>query len=196
MRQKWLAVGFGAVVSLSSQLAWAEHPQVREGFWIGFGFGYGSAAGHCDGCGSSNREGSISGFLKLGGTLNKNVLLGVEANAWTETQDNVTLGLASGTGTVTFYPQASSGFFLKGGAGFSYVSTDTQQGSVTVSVSQVGWGVLAGLGYDVRVGRNVSITPCVNYYYGRPGDVGFEGGTALGGWRQDVIDFGIGITFH
>lgn len=196
MRQRWLAVVFGAAVSLSSPLARAEPLPVREGFWIGFGLGYGSAAGHCDGCGSSSREGSITGFLKLGGTLNEHVLLGVEANAWTKTQDNVTLGLGSGTGTITVYPKASSGFFLKGGAGFSYVSTDTQQGSVTVSVSQVGWGVLAGLGYDVRVGRNVSITPCVNYYYGRPGDVSFEGETALGGWKQDVIDFSIGITFH
>jgi hypothetical protein len=45
------------------------------------------------------------------------------------------------------------------------------------------------------VGRNVSITPCVNFYYGHPGDLSFEGET-IGGWKQNVIDFGVGITFH
>lgn len=185
-----------AVVLLSSSLAWAGHPQVREGFWIGFGGGYGSAKGRCDGCDGGSREGSFTGFLKLGGTLNKHVLLGVETNAWTKSQDNVTLTLGSFAGTVTYYPQAASGFFLKGGVGASYVSTDVQEGSVNTSVSKTGWGVLAGLGYDVRVGRNISITPCVNYFYGQPGDISIQGETALGGWKQDVIDFGIGITFH
>lgn len=54
----------------------------REGFWIGFGAGYGSASvsASCDGC-SGDREGSFTGFLKLGGTLNPQVLLGVESNA-------------------------------------------------------------------------------------------------------------------
>jgi hypothetical protein len=52
------------------------------------------------------------------------VLLGVETNGWVESQDNVTLTLGSVTGTVTFYPKASSGFFLKGGAGASFISTD------------------------------------------------------------------------
>ena len=59
--------------------------------------------------------------------------------------------------------------------GASFVSTDVQEGSVNTSVSKTGWGVPAGLGYDLRVGRNVSITPCVNYFYGQPGDVSVQG---------------------
>ena len=65
-----------------------------------------------------------------------------------------------------------------------------------MSVSKTGWGVLAGVGYDLRVGRNISLTPAVNYYYGKPGDLDFEGETVLGGWSQDVVSFEIGITFH
>jgi hypothetical protein len=196
MCKKGLGGIVAALVLVSSQLAWADHPQVREGFWIGFGGGYGSAKGRCDGCDGGGREGSFTGFVKLGGTLNKHVLLGVETNAWIKSQDQVTLTLGNVAGTVTFYPQATAGFFLKGGVGVSYLSTDVQEGSVTTSVNKAGWGVLAGLGYDVRVGRNISITPCVNYFYGQPGDVVVQGETALAGWKQDVIDFGIGITFH
>lgn len=187
-----VALGF---VLVGSPEAWAGHPQDRQGFWIGFGGGYGSANASCDECEGGDREGSYSGFFKLGGTLNPRVLLGVEGNGWMKEQDDVTLTLGTFTGTVTFYPQASGGFFLKGGVGLSYVDTDFQAGSLSVNISKTGWGVLAGAGYDIRVGRNVSITPCVNYHYGAPGDLSFEGDT-LSNWTQNVVSFEIGITFH
>jgi hypothetical protein len=99
------------------------------------------------------------------------------------------------TGTVTFYPKASSGLFLKGGLGASYINMEDQFGPVTVNVDKWGWGVLAGIGYDVRVGRNVSITPSVNYYFGQPGDIEFED-EPLRGLKQNVVDFVVGVTFH
>jgi hypothetical protein len=64
-----------------------------------------------------------------------------------------------------------------------------------VTTSKTGWGVLAGLGYDLRVGRNVSLTPSVNFYYGQPGDLVFDGEELLG-WKQNVVSFELGITFH
>jgi len=190
---------------LASPLAWAGHPQERRGFWIGFGGGYGSAKLSCDACDNGGREGSFTGFLKLGGTLNQRVLLGVEGNAWVKEQKGHTLALGSFTGTVTFYPYASSGFFLKGGVGLSHIDTAFREGSLSVTAS-TGWGVLAGIGYDLRLGRNISITPSVNFYYGKPyRDYSFEAETfgplqaitvKIEGGKQNVIDFGIGITFH
>jgi hypothetical protein len=183
--------------SLSSPLAWAERPQTREGFWIGFGFGYGSAStsADCAGC-SGDRESSVSGFLKLGGTLNQHVLLGVESNAWMKDEgDNTTMTLGALTGTVTFYPQAKGGFFLKAGAGASYVSSDFQEGSITVSASKTGWAVLGGAGYDLRVARNISLTPCFNYHYGKPGDLDVSG-FSIPGFKQNVFSFELGVTFH
>jgi hypothetical protein len=197
-----LAAVVGATALLFAPCAWAGHPQERGGFWIGFGGGYGSASvsADCEGCGDDDREGSFSGFLKLGGTLNPHLLLGVEANGWVKDEDGVTLTLGSLTGTVTVYPQASGGFFLKGGVGVAYVDTTVQEVSgdvmVDLSLSKTGWGVLAGIGYDIRVGRNVSLTPCVNYVYGKPGDLVFEGGDVLPGWKQNVVSFELGITFH
>lgn len=190
----WGVVAFGLVL-VASPRAWAGHPQDRQGFWVGFGGGYGSASASCDECEGGEREGSYSGSFKLGGTLNPRVLLGVEGNGWMKEQDDVTLTLGAFTGTVTFYPQASGGFFLKGGVGLSYVDTDFQAGSLSVNISKTGWGVLAGAGYDIRVGRNFSITPCVNFHYGAPGDLTFEGET-LSGWTQNVVSFEIGVTFH
>jgi hypothetical protein len=100
---------------------------------------------------------------------------------------------------------ATSGFFLKGGVGLSHVDTAFREGSLSATAS-TGWGVLAGIGYDLRLGRNISITPSVNFYYGKPyRDRSFEL-EAFGpletiivkieGGKHNVVDLGIGITFH
>ncbi len=198
MRWRMLSGLVVAGVLFAAPSAWAGHPQERHGFWIGFGAGYGSASASadCQDCGG-DRESSVSGFLKLGGTLNEHVLLGVESNAWIKDEgDNTTLTLGAVTGTVTVYPQATGGFFLKGGLGTSYVSSDFTQGSVSASLSKWGWAFLVGAGYDIRVGRNISLTPCVNYHYGKPGDLDFGDGDVLPGFKQNVVSFELGITFH
>ena len=88
-------VSFLGLAGLAVTTAWAQHPQTREGFWIGFGFGYGTAGLTCDDCGSTTREGSASGYVKLGGTLNKSVLLGGEVDAWTKSESGATVTLGN-----------------------------------------------------------------------------------------------------
>src|SRR2546426_8008613 len=69
-------VGLLAALCCAAAAARAQYPQRRDGFWIGFGLGYGSANITCDGCGSGPRTDGITGFLKLGGAPSRNVLLG------------------------------------------------------------------------------------------------------------------------
>ncbi len=182
-----------AAFSCAASAARAQYPQRRDGFWIGFGLGYGSANIKCDQCVDSSGVGGVTGFVKLGGTPSRNVLIGGAINVWahsdgtgnTETMSNV-------TASVYLYPEAKSGFFLTGGLGFSnyYVNSSP-------SFDGTGLGFTAGAGYDIRVGRNVSLTPVVNYVYGRVGDVNESGvGRFATGWEQHVIDFGLGVTFH
>jgi hypothetical protein len=81
--------------------------------------------------------------------------------------------------------------------GLSYVSANFPVGAANVTYSKVGWGFLVGLGYDVRIARNVSITPCFNYNYGKPGDVDLVAGlVTVPGVKFNVLDFALGITFH
>ena len=104
---------------------------------------------------------------------------------------------ANGSATVTFYPWVSSGFFVKGGAGLSFVDTDLRNGSqlITVDLGQ-GLGAIAGVGYDLRIRRNMSITPVCNFYLGWPGElrVGLE--TVARNWRFNVVELSVGLTFH
>jgi hypothetical protein len=168
----------------------AQRPQTREGFWIGFGFGYGSAHGACSSCGGANWGGATA-FLKLGVTLSPSVLLGGAVNGWSKSRGGVTTALGNVTASVFYYPAVKSGLFVTGGLGFSdYMASGDS------STTGNGWGFTLGAGYDVRVGRNVSLTPSVHFVYGGVGDLQESGTTVLTGWRQRVIDFSLGITFH
>jgi hypothetical protein len=181
-------------------LALAEHPQERKGFWFGAGAGYGSADAHCDVCNGGERAGGPTLSLRLGGTLSEHILLGGELNFWTKEQEGVTLNLYNYSGTVTFYPRASSGFFIKGGAGLSSIDTEVRQGTtVTTRNIGTGLGVIAGAGYDLRVSRKISITPALDFLYGNQGPT-FEIGLAPPGpdlsWKYNVLGLSIGVTFH
>src|SRR5262245_30937851 len=177
-------------------VASARAEPYRSGFWIGFGAGYGSARVDCDGCGNSDREGSVSGYLRLGGTLNRHVLLGARVNGWTKEQSGTRVTLGNGSGTLTLYPGAYSGFFLEVGFGVAWIHTSVREGAFDVSVNKAGFGLTSTIGWDLRVGRNFSLTPSLSYYYGRPGDISVERVVVLPNVTQGVWEIALGFTFH
>ena len=150
----------------------------REGFWFNVGLGYGSlGCADCDG-----REGGFSGGLALGGTLSQKVLIGGGTNGWTKSQDGGTLTVGTLTAQVRFYPSATGGFYLLGGLGIGTVSAAL---SGYGSDSETGFAALLGLGYDIRVGKNVSLTPFWN---------GFAVTTS--NTDANVGQIGLGVTIH
>src|SRR5690606_11323643 len=118
-----------------------------------------------------------SGNLSLGGTVGDRLLLGIGTTGWTKEIAGERLSVGTFDVRIRFYPVASSGFFITGGLGAGSVSYAGE--------SEVGAGAVIGLGWDVRVGRNVSITP-------------FYNGFAM---SNDTVDanvgqIGLGVTFH
>ena len=176
------ATGFCALLTaVLATSAFAQQAQTRQGLWVGGGMGYGSLGLTCDGCGSVDREGGVSGYAKVGGTLRQNVLLGVEMNGWTKSEFGGRVTMGNMSGAAYWYPMPTQGLFIKAGAGYSVLSVD--DGISTSDDS--GFGLLGGLGYDVRVGKNLSITPVANYFRGA-----FDGGSA------NVLQLGVGVTSH
>ena len=166
------AIGFSAFFAiLLASSASAQQAQTRQGFWIGGGLGYGSLG--CDGC---DRVGAPSGYFKLGGTLRQNILLGVETNGWTKSELGNRLTMGNVSGAIYWYPM-TNGMFVKAGAGYSVLDSGI--------ASTSGFGLLGGVGYDVRVGRNLSITPVANWFRGS-----FDGSSA------NVLQIGMGVTSH
>ena len=74
-----------------------------------------------------------------------------------------------------------------------YATFRPNSGSTT---SGSGFGLIAGAGYDVRIGRNVSLTPVGNFFFGDDGHVTGGGLTVPQSVKHSVIELGVGITFH
>jgi hypothetical protein len=159
----------------------AQNPQTRQGFFIGLGIGAGSFGGE----GGEDRETGLTGHLTLGGTLTPQVLLAGEFTGWTKEEDGARLSHSNVSAAVQFYPMPDGGLFLKGGVGASTLTVSASGGGVTVSADETGFGATAGLGYDIRVGSNFSITPYGLFAWGS-----FDGGSA------NHFQGGLGVTWH
>jgi outer membrane protein with beta-barrel domain len=158
--------------------AHATIPQSRQGAWFNIGLGYGVfGCKDCDG----TLDG-LTGGLVLGGTLSPRFLLGVGTTGWTKSENGVTLTVGTLDARFRFYPSATGGFFVTGGVGVGSISGDV---SGFGSETETGVGVVLGIGIDLRIAKNVSITP-------------FWNGFAVQASNDDanVGQLGLGLTFH
>lgn len=156
----------------------AQRPQAREGFWLNLGLGWASLG--CNDC--DDRLGGGAGALSLGGTLSEKWQLGGATHVWTRSEDGVTLTVGLVSAMAKFYPSAAGGFHLIGGLGVA--SIDLEIGGS--SGRETGTGLILGLGYDIRIGRMVSLTPFWNGVatkYDNGGDLNFA-------------QVGLGLSIH
>jgi hypothetical protein len=164
------------LVTTTGSAAAQGNPQTREGFWINFGFGIGSLG--CDDC--DDRVNGTTAHLRMGGTLSQRLLLGGEVNAWAKEEAGVTLSVAHVVPVLIFYPDANGGFYLKGGLGLTAVELDVG----AISGEENGIGLILGLGYDARVGRNFALTPFFDIAVSQ-----------LDGGSLNRYSFGLGFTW-
>lgn len=165
----------------------AAQSAAREGFFIGFGFGGGGG----EVTGNAEAEGG-TGWLTLGGTVSPKVRLAADFNGLVVDEAD-RLDLGTSTLSVLFYPSASGNFFLKGGVGAATVAMRVPG----PDGAGIGYGTVLGAGYDLRVGRRISITPQFTVFGGRTGDIEDDDGNAI----ANDVEFGlaslsIGIVFH
>ena len=171
-------VALATIAATAPSVANAQTTQTRQGFWFNLGFGAGSLG--CSDCDA--RENGFSGGLALGGTLNKQWLLGGFSNGWTKTVDGTTITAGTLVLGSRFYPSETGGFFLLFGLGVGRLDVDFGEFG---SVGETGSGALLGLGWDIRLGTNVSATPFWN-------GVGIK----VSGGDANFGQLGIGVTIH
>jgi hypothetical protein len=151
---------------------------------------------------STDRVAGGTGYLRLGGTLSRHFLLGVEANAWVNPASQCGSGpcpgdfdeaIANGSVVLLWYPSATGALYLKFGlGGMAYGADDgvNELGATAPTFS-------IGLGYEIRVGRNISLVPYMNTMASSSVEEELNGvslGTA--DLSLNVFELGLGLTWH
>ncbi len=163
----------------------------REGFWIGFGLGWGSASISCSACGSTQRLGSSAATLRMGGTLTRQLLLGGEVNAWSHDASGVTETVGDMSAALYYYPSARGTFFIKGGVGIAVYDANTSP-----TLESEGLGVNVGVGFDWYLFRKFSLTPYASFLTALGGNLkvgGTDTGVAV---KPNLFQLGVAATWH
>ena len=174
-------------------LAGSAQAQTRDGLYVGFGAGYGSAKVEFEDLDLDEREGALTGNIRVGTTIGDRALAGLELNGWFDSEDNDSLSLYNATLALYYYP-ADSGLFVKGGVGLS--RADVEVGDLDENVSGVGWGVMAGLGYDIAISDSAALTPMATFWYGKPGDLKVDDIEVIREFKHNVFEAGLSVTFY
>ena len=186
------------LLACGASVAQAQSPgrtNARQGFWVGFGLGGGSAGTNCSlsSCGNDRSTG-LSGYARLGGTLSRSLLLGVETNGWRHSEAGVNESIGFGSFVVLWYPSPTGALYLKFGLGGMTYRADDGVDEFTATAPSAS----IGLGYEVRVGRNVSLVPYVNSLASSSVRLRFDGVPISTGEDISInlFQFGLGVTWH
>jgi hypothetical protein len=179
-----LTASLGTVLALAT----ASAQRVHQGFWIGVAPG---------GVGVVETEGlAYPLYLRLGGTINQQLLVGVE---WY----NVVLDLrpaaaaANLTAVALFYPSKKGILFTRAGVGLGRAESHCPDRDPDAAS---GLGITLGSGVEIRIGRNVYLTPSIDFLWQGaeralcPGP-GNPGSGTVRGYSPGFF-FALGITWH
>ncbi len=187
-----VVLAVGAALALQATAVFAGNPHERNGFYIGFGLGLGSAnwteGSALDGSSEDSGGGAVN--FRIGGAIRRDVLIGLESSTWARSENGATLGFQAVTAAVTYFP-GNVGAYLRGGFGFgsSNFEVDTQVFGLPVNVSETdsGWALLAAGGYEWRLSNKFALGPEIEFvYFGLRGElidtVGIINGTLQFNW--------------
>jgi hypothetical protein len=191
LRRTTLVLLLATALTHSATAGAQQLPNTRMGFWIGLGVGGGSVGANCDVC-STSRSSSYEMGMRLGFALSPHFVLGGESTAWNPF-DIEGESFSARLLTLAWYPRATGALFVKGGFGDFVYYKDNEFDLVDAN----GVAGMAGIGYDIRMKRNFSLTP-VLMYVATP-RVTTEGfGDFIPRYRLSVsmLKLGLGFTWH
>jgi hypothetical protein len=194
-----------AVLVLLTSLAIAQQPPRRPhrgGLWGEFGFGPGHVRVACSGCDDVRTANGATSYLRIGGTVSDDVMIGVEIFSLLDRafsfspEDSVTSAETATIALIVTWFPGRRGLFLKGGVGAAAGQYSLPTGPAQADTSTGGGiGLTFGVGWDASISRKFAITGNAGVYVTAVGDVELPGRRV-----DDVIatmyHVSIGFTFR
>jgi len=157
--------------------------QSRSGLWLEAGGGTGTIRIGCASCLEPIALYGNSAYIRVGGTISRKVLLGVE----TFTLTDRTFALSDGDSSVVvkntmfapvalWYPWAG-GTYVKFGVGVAStdIRTPPREDTPAIVTNGIGSGLTFGAGFDIPLSKRFALTVNGGVYYSALGDVGVNG---------------------
>jgi hypothetical protein len=179
-----------AVVAWAGALSAQSVSSFRSGFFVSGGLGLGSAGLGGD-AGGGDREKGLSGYLRIGGTLNPHVRLGFESNGWVKSDAGMDAQMGFWSAAAYYYPSNTNNFWLKGGLGIA----GTKFSGGGDDLTSIGLGLSAGAGYDVLVSGHFAIVPFIGYLHQVSGEAKLNSVGLGGSMHGSVLQFGFGLGY-
>jgi hypothetical protein len=186
-------IGTAAALLLLASPALAQGA-ARQGFTVSFGLGAGSAGFSYEGL-STDRLAGPSGYLRLGGAVSPSLIIAGETHGFTRTEGTLTSSVGYLMAVAQWYPQPAGGFHLLGGIGVGAIQ-ETDDDPAGSELESVGGALQIGMGYDVRMSRNFSLTPYINFLGLGGGEPKIDGTPMGGSLSANVVQFGLGFSWH
>ncbi|MGD8287889.1 MAG: outer membrane beta-barrel protein [Gemmatimonadota bacterium] len=175
----------------------------RRGFWLEGMVGTGTVRNTCAGCPGVTVGYGSAYHLRVGGSLNQRVQLGLEVFSMTASDfrpgpgaDPVDAENASLAPIVLWYV-GRSGFFLKAGAGLARgtFTVESEEGSELITIERTGSGLTFGVGFDMRLADWLALTANLGTYVTAIGDVSVND-TLVDDIIATVYEAGVGLTLR
>lgn len=163
----------------------------RAGAWWGVGVGGGVEWILCDICETRPRPG-IAGHGRLGTTISRRLLVGLELGLWTRGEEGARHFLASLAATGHWYPRSDGSLFIK--AGFAAVGLRADgEGDALTALDP---GGLIGVGLDRRLGAGMSLVPFAQLLVAPAANLTLGGATAARNVVLALLQAGVGVRWH
>lgn len=160
----------------------------RGGFWASIGGGVGwEQLDLRDGNGYSDRLAKPIIQARLGGTVNQNLRLGAEWFTWLNSNNGLDERVGHLAALAQVYPSRRAGFFLKGLAGAAYSTVQLDQ---FASTTDWGFSYGAGIGYEMKVGRNLFLVPTADWIQQS------NSSGPLQDYRERFLNVGLSVQFQ
>jgi hypothetical protein len=168
----------------------AQEAGAHRGFYLGAGIGHGSAQLTCAIC-QGGRDGGTSGYLGTGYSVASRVRLGAEVLAWYK-GGQVDYLLTSLQLVAVLYPIPRNRLFIKTGFGVAKYAAEDDDDSVKTQA----FAGQVGIGYEVPMGRGLSLVPFANFLGTTGGDVRFNDTVSDLSANTSLIQVGIGVGLN